>query len=145
MNVFGFPVESAVFLVCHYGPRGIRFPHFPYFRGTTCSFCNHEDKCEYNLCANTERETDDSKRPWLDETTNIPTTTTPAPFLSKDAKIGLIAGGAVLASTLIATAIIVTVVRTMRRKERERMLQMDKRLNNMAGRNSRGDFNARDE
>uniref|UniRef100_F6QK47 SCP domain-containing protein n=1 Tax=Ciona intestinalis TaxID=7719 RepID=F6QK47_CIOIN len=56
IKVYGYPVNTAVFLVCHYGPRGARQPLFPYFRGVACSFCGQEDRCEYSLCTNDERE-----------------------------------------------------------------------------------------
>nr|XP_002125330.4 peptidase inhibitor 16-like [Ciona intestinalis] len=133
IKVYGYPVNTAVFLVCHYGPRGARQPLFPYFRGVACSFCGQEDRCEYSLCTNDEREKTAGEKPWTDPpSTGVGViTTTEEPLISEGTKIGLIAGGSVLGATLLATAITAIVVRSLRKREQAAATVAGSSLNNV--------------
>ncbi|XP_069483782.1 GLIPR1-like protein 1 [Ambystoma mexicanum] len=48
-------MKNMMILVCNYAPAG-NYPQRPYSEGEACSKCPAGDKCENNMCANSERD-----------------------------------------------------------------------------------------
>ncbi|XP_060050912.1 glioma pathogenesis-related protein 1 [Erinaceus europaeus] len=54
-QVSGISYSNVAHFVCNYGPAG-NYPTWPYEKGRSCSACQKNDKCLYNLCVNQQRD-----------------------------------------------------------------------------------------